>query len=639
MALLRRFFGVMNADTPRAARPPALMIYDGHCNFCQFWIGRWRSRTGRLAHFRRSQQVAERFPKIPRGEFDRAVQLIESGGAVSSGADAVFRLFDLTGKAPWILRAARDVPGFLALARAAYRFIARHRQLFSFFTRMLWGRAFRRPTFFLSRWIFLRALGAIYLIAFVSLLVQVRGLIGAHGILPAQPWLDAAREQIGAERFAAAPTIFWMGAGDRFLQGACVAGALLSCAVMANFFPSLCLFLLWVLYVSFCVVGDVFLGYQWDALLLEAGLLAVFLTPFSALPGLLANPLPARIARALLLWLAFRLMWESGVVKWLAPASENGEQTWRALTALRYHYETQPLPIWTSWYAQKAPLAWHKISALGMFGIEFLAPWTLLAPARLRRGGCAAMIALQAAIAGTGNYAFFNYLTAALCLLALDDDCFPARWRRLALARRPVDTGPAGGRVALALLAAVSVIVTTMELAGTLRLRVPWPDACVRLREIAAPLRSFNPYGLFAVMTTSRPEIIVEGSSDGIVWQPYEFRWKPGDVSRRPGLVAPHQPRLDWQMWFAALGSVRENPWFLHFLERVLAGSPEVLALLEKNPFPQGPPRYVRARLYDYKFSQSGDDPRAWWRRELLGEYCPAISLGRASAGDAFREE
>jgi len=624
----------MSAETRTAVRPAvrrALLIYDGHCNFCRFWIGRWRSRTGRRIGYRRAQQVATRFPEIPRVEFDRAVQLIEPGGAVTSGADAVFRVFDLAGKSPLFLRAARAVPGFVAAARIGYKFIARHRTTFSFFTRLLWGRAFRAPTFFIARWIFLRALGAIYLIAFVSLLLQIRGLIGAHGILPAQLWLNAVREQLSAERFKLAPTIFWLDASDTFLQGACIAGALLACAVIANFFPSACLLLLWALYLSLSVVGNVFLGYQWDALLLETGLLAVFLAPLSARPDWRANPLSTRIARWLLLWLVFRLMFQSGLVKWLAPPSENGEQTWRNLTALNYHYETQPLPIWTSWYLQQSPLWWKKFSVVAMFAIEFAAPFTLLAPARVRRAGCAAMIGLQVLIASSGNYTFFNWLTIALCVLALDDDCFSAHWRRLA--RVPV---PAHGRdwplALLAPVAAANLLVTTMQLTSTLRTRTSWPHLCMKVYELTAPLRSFNSYGLFAVMTTSRPEIIVEGSNDGETWLPYEFKWKPGDVTRRPGVVAPHQPRLDWQMWFAALGDVRQNPWFLRFLQRLLEGSPEVLDLMEKNPFPAAPPRYLRALLYDYKFTRRGDDPKAWWKREERGVYCPAISLGRASA-------
>lgn len=622
--------------SPAARRP--LLVYDGDCNFCRFWIGRWRSRTGRRIAYRRSQQVAARFPEIPRTEFDRAVQLIEPGGAVASGADAVFRIFDLAGNEPLLLRAARALPGFTAAARIGYRFVARHRTAFSFFTRLLWGRAFRKPAFFLARWIFLRALGAIYLVAFVSMLVQIRGLIGARGILPAQPWLDAVRGQVGADRFRLAPTVFWLDASDRFLQGVCIAGAVLACAVIANVFPSICLLLLWALYLSLCVVGNVFLGYQWDALLLEAGLLAAFLTPFSARPDWRANPLSSRIARWLLLWLLFRLMFESGVVKWNAPPSENGEQTWRSLTALKYHYETQPLPIWTSWYLNQSPLWWEKFSVLVMFAIEFAAPFTLLGPARVRRAGCAAMIALQALIAISGNYCFFNWLTAALCVLALDDDCFPARWRRLARLPAPVPAGkkPGAPDWQLALLApigGVNVLVTTMLFASTLRADISWPDVCMKIYTAAAPLRSFNSYGLFAVMTTSRPEIIVEGSNDGKAWQPYEFKWKPGDVNRRPGVVAPHQPRLDWQMWFAALGDVRQNRWFLHFMERLLEGTPEVLALMEKNPFPGAPPRYVRAMLYDYHFTRRGDDPRAWWRREERGVYCPPVSLGAAPTG------
>ena len=323
-------------------------------------------------------------------------------------------------------------------------------------------------------------------------------------------------------------------------------------------------------------------------------------------------------------------MFESGAVKLNAPASENGEQTWRKLTALNYHYETQPLPVWTSWFLHKSPSAWHRFSVLIMFAIELGAPVTILGPARIRRAGAASMMTLQGLIAVSGNYCFFNYLTAALYLLMLDDDVWPAAWRKLARQRTQARSG--WPLLPIVPLAATSVLVTTMQLAGALNFRFRWPEPCMWLYQNVAPLRSFNGYGLFAVMTTSRPEIIVEGSANGIDWRAYEFKWKPGDVLRRPGLVAPHQPRLDWQMWFAALGEVRDNPWFVNFLARLLEDSPEVLALMAHNPFPDAPPRYVRAMLYDYRFTRSGEDPRAWWKRELRGTYCPAVSLEQPSS-------
>lgn len=606
------------------------MIYDGDCNFCRFWIARWRENTGRKVRYRRSQQVADRFPEIPPVEFARAVQLVEPDGSVRSGADAVFRAYDVSGRPPLLLRIARLLPGFRTVARVAYRFIADHRATFSFLTRLLWGRSFRRPTFFIARWVFLRVLGVVYLIAFLSLLVQIRGLIGHRGILPAGEYLTAVRENVtGSDRYRMFPTVFWLSASDAALVGTCVVGVVLSCAVIFNVLPGLAFALLWFLYLSFVTVGRIFLGYQWDALLLEAGFVAIFLAPPALRPDWRANPPSTRLTHLLLLWLLCRFMLQSGIVK-LA----SGDATWRDLTALHYHYETQPLPMPLAWHAHQSPLWWHQASAVLMFAIELAAPFALLGPARIRRAGCGAMLGLQGAIAATGNYTFFNLLTAGLCVLALDDDAWPARWRKaVRVSPRPRPEKPAAGwpRWIVLPLAATNVIVTGMQFAGTLRLQITWPKPLVRLHEAVLPFRNFNPYGLFAVMTTKRPEILIEGSNDGAEWRPYEFKWKPGDVRRAPGIVAPHQPRLDWQMWFAALGSARENPWFFHFIIRLLEGSPEVLTLLRTNPFPEAPPRLIRAVYYDYQFTRRGDgsDPEAWWKRELIGLYCQPLTLAR----------
>lgn len=613
----------------RVTHPPPkqpLMIYDGDCNFCRFWIGRWRERTGRCISYRRQQQVAERFPEIPKIEFQRAVQFIEPNGAVSSGADAIFRSFDLSKTEPLSVRLARKLPGFGSIASIVYRFIAKHRETFSFFTRALWGRSFRKPKYLIARWVFLRLLGAVYFIAFISLLVQLRGLIGRRGILPTADYLDAARSQLGSERYRLIPTIFWWNASDAVLIGSCIVGAALSVALFFNVWPGVCLVLLWALYLSFVTISRTFFGYQWDVLLLEASFLSIFLVPLSFRPDWRANALSMRVARGLLVWLVFRLILESGIVK-----LTSGDPTWRNLTALKYHYETQPLPIWTAWYFNQSSLLALKISALVMFAIEFGAPFTVIAPARVRRAGCAAMIALQGMIAATGNYCFFNLLTASLCVLVLDDDAWPKRWRQLS--RMPATKRDIAWPLVLIIpVAMASVLLTGMRLVDTLGLDFCWPEIATKMQFWLAPFRSFNGYGLFAVMTTERPEIIIEGSNDLEHWLPYEFKWKPGDITRRPQLVAPHQPRLDWQMWFAALGSVQDN-WFQRLLLRLLEGSPEVLSLLGKNPFPDAPPRYIRAQLYEYHFTRSDDVPRAWWKREPKGIYYPTVSLRATPPG------
>lgn len=256
--------------------------------------------------------------------------------------------------------------------------------------------------------------------------------------------------------------------------------------------------------------------------------------------------------------------------------------------------------------------------------IELGIPFLIFLPRRLRLFGCFALITFQGLIAATGNYCFFNLLTVALCFLLLDDFVWPQEW----VARPAPSSRPWSTWIVLP-LAGIILLVSTMQMFQQFRIRVRWPVPAIVLYRLAAPFRTINPYGLFAVMTTSRPEIIVEGSNDGETWLEYEFKWKPGDLKRRPGFVAPHQPRLDWQMWFAALGTYRQNPWFINFCYRLLQGSPEVLKLLEKNPFPEKPPRYLRALVYHYRFTDPATlhTQGSWWRRKLKGPYLPVLSL------------
>jgi len=489
--------------------------------------------------------------------------------------------------------------------------------------------------------LFVRALGVIYLIAFASLAVQVIGLAGRNGILPAGAFLDAVRAQVGPERYWDVPTLFWWtGAGDGMLRGACWAGAAIGAAVAAGFVPRIGLALAWLLYLSLATVCRTFLNFQWDALLLEAGFLALFLAPGGLWRPLAAAPDPPRWALFLVRFLLFRLMFSSGVVK-LA----SGDPVWSELRALDVHYMTQPIPTWTAWYAHQLPHLWQAMSTAIMFIIELVAPWFIFAPRRLRLAAGVALAVLQILIAATGNYAFFNLLTLTLCLPLVDDAVWPARLRgRLGA---PADPEPAASvaaaaamaaawparvrRIAVAMAVTLLVALPTAAMTARWRLALPWPSIVTNLAEALQPLRIVNAYGLFAVMTPSRPEIIVEGSDDGSTWQAYEFRWKPGDVNRAPAFVAPHQPRLDWQMWFAALSDSRRQPWFQNFLVRLLQGSPEVLALLERNPFPDRPPRHVRAVLHDYRFTDLATRRAtgAWWSREALRLYAPPASLPR----------
>jgi hypothetical protein len=453
-------------------------------------------------------------------------------------------------------------------------------------------------------------------------------LIGHNGILPVGDYLGAIREQLGPERCWWVPTFCWISPSDGFLHFQCAFGVLLSLLLIAGVAPVVDLILLWAIYLSLSTVCREFLGFQWDILLLETGFLAIFFAPRQWLPRLSRETPPPLTVLWLFRWLLFRLMFMSGAVKLLSADS-----MWWNLTALTVHYETQPLPTWIGWYAHQLPVWFQKTSCAIMFVIELAVPLLIFCGRRSRQIACAAFVLLMLLISLTGNYCFFNLLTVALCVLLLDDKLLsrfsPQRMfstpQAMAAPTRLQPLRAAG----VGILAAIIILVSGTETAASLLRARSLPRPLAGLRRWVSPLRTINSYGLFAMMTTTRPEIVIEGSNDGATWLAYEFKWKPGDLKHRPAFAAPHQPRLDWQMWFAALGDYRSNPWFANFLVRLLQGSPDVLALLKKNPFPDRPPRYIRAVLYEYHFTDF-DTRRAtgeWWRRERKGLYCPEIAL------------
>ena len=639
---------------PPRRRP--ILIFDGACNFCRFWVTRWRGATGDAVEYEPAQAVAGKFPFIPAEAFDEAVQWVEpardgtQAPRVLSGADAVRETLALA-RFPWFLLSwLLAIRGAMPLARRLYQWVARHRPGLSRLTRWCWGRKAETalpPRYTFASWLFLRLLGGILLIAFTSLLVQVCGLVGSEGILPVGPYLEHVYGKLGTAAYWRLPTLFWLGAGDTALTAACWAGIICSLLIIVNRFTGAALLAAWVLYLSLSGAGQLFMSFQWDVLLLEVTLLAALLvSPFQWHPRLSDGKGVARLGRWLLLYLLARLMIESAMVK-----LTSGDTTWHHLTALRYHFETQPLPLPLAWWLHHAPGWLLTLGCLFMFGVELVGPLCLLLPRRLRMAGAAALVGLQGMIALTGNYNFFNLLSAALCVLMLDDTCWPRRWRRRLGQRLPADqrdlgdparplfaipapplsprpvAPPRGWHWGAALPVAFgSLLIGTMGLGSVFCPGGAYPGWMQSVSRAAAPLRSFNRYGLFARMTTVRQEILFEGSRDGQAWKPYSFRWKPGDVDRCPRLAAPHQPRLDWQMWFAALGDLEHNPWVTHFIERLLTGSPCVLGLMGENPFPNDPPRYIRATLYRYEFTAPGEGA-AWWRREETGVYCGPASL------------
>ena len=456
------------------------------------------------------------------------------------------------------------------------------------------------------------------MIAFASLLVQIAGLVGDRGVLPASIFLEAVHNAYGARGYWLVPTIAWINSSTIALQIVCAAGVLAGALLMTGRLTLVALATAWALYLSLLGVGQVFLSFQWDLLLLEAGVLAV-----------LATLWPQWVAW-LFRWLLFRLMFLSGAVKLLS-----GDESWANLTALTFHFQTQPLPNVISWYVQQLPPRALEVSTAGTLATELFAPLLYFAPRSFRLVGAVTTIVFQTLILLTGNYTFFNLLTISLAVWLLDDDRLE-RWLPGWILRRAVQSPtPPPNRGRRSIVTAASVLILVLSATQVYEVfRVTSPEPFNTLANTLDPLHLTSRYGLFAVMTTTRPEIVFEGSNDGAKWEEYEFTYKPGDLRRPPPWAAPHQPRLDWQMWFAALSDATADRWVVALARRLLEGSPDVMRLFARAPGNGRPPRYVRALLYDYRFTDRAvrASTGRWWSRQLLGSYLPPLVLDETGA-------
>lgn len=591
-------------------RKPTL-IFDGDCNFCRRWVARWSSLTGERVDYLPSRTAAPMYlPKTPPEELAASVRLVEPSGRVTAGAEAVFRTLAVAPGQGWMLWAYEKIPGVRAASERFYRLVVGRRMFFSKLTRLGWGERLDPPSYFVVRSLFVRLTALTFAVAFASLAVQVLGLAGSSGVAPAAGYLAALQAKFGDPAWRFFPTALWLDSSDGALLRLCWVGAAAALGAAAGVFQGPLLLLCWAAYLSLCVPIVPFMNFQWDSLVLEVGLLAALWAPwrlFSGKPD--KDPVPSVFVLLLSRFVLFRLMLASGLVKLLS-----GDPVWRNLTALTFHYETQPLPPWTAWYFHQLPAGFHRFSAGAMFFIELAVPFLFFLPRRPRLAAFWLQVFLQGMILLTGNYGFFNLLTLILCLTLLEDS-------------RPSRTEGAVGtawlRTGAATLLLAAGIGELWELAA--RKRAPFPLSFVQ--GLLAPLRSVNSYGLFAVMTTTRPEIIIEGTLDGKNWKEYPFKWKMGKLGRRPSFLSPHMPRLDWQMWFAALGDYQNNQWLLHLMGRLATGSEPVKKLLAADPFDGQAPRAIRSLLYEYKFTgwEDGRKTGAWWTRELKGAYSPTL--------------
>jgi hypothetical protein len=480
----------------------------------------------------------------------------------------------------------------------------------------------RGNSYWLTRFVIVRLLGFVYAVAFFVAAQQLVPLIGEHGLTPATHFLDVVRAQVGSRSagMLQLPTLFWFGISDRALSIFPWIGLVLSLVVLAGYANALLLGVLWMMYMSIVHIGQVWYGYGWEIQLLETGFLSIFLCPL--LDG---RPFPKCRPPILVLWLfrwlGFRIMVGAGLIKL------RGDPCWRDLTCLYYHYETQPIPNAISRYLHFGPQWFHKFGTAWNHFIELIVPWFSFWPRMARHIAGVLLVSFQIVLVISGNLSFLNYVTI-IPFLACFDDTFLSRLLPNALVRRAERCAQESqpSRINNTIAIGLAIVIAYLSFAPVLNL--------VSGRQLMNysfnPLDLVNTYGAFGTVGRERDEIIFEGTDDTVItagtkWKEYEFKAKPGDPNRRPPFVAPYQPRIDWQIWFAAMSSPAEYPWTLHFVWKLLHNDRGTLSLIASNPFPNAPPHYIRARLFRYRFALL--DEKAWWKREPIGEWLPALSV------------
>jgi hypothetical protein len=462
--------------------------------------------------------------------------------------------------------------------------------------------------FWLTRLCFQRALGCMYLIAFLIAANQFIPLLGERGLQPARRFLRYTR-------FHKAPSLFWINCSDRFITGAIWCGIALSIFAVSGWSESFGLIvsmltwaLLWVIYLSLVNVGQTFYGFGWETMLTETGFLAIVL-------GSSDTRAPV-VVMWLIVWVLFRTMFGAGLIKL------RSDPCWRDLTCLFYHYETQPLPNPLSWYLHHSPPWAHKAGVLFTHFAQLLVPWFYFASAPICYWAGGITILFQITLILSGNLSWLNYITIVLCIPCFDD-------RFLTRTIHVSHSMPEGMSLPHSIAAgALTVIVLALSWrpARNLFSRRQLMNASFE------PLHLVNTYGAFGAVTRERFEVVIKGTDTETLdanaeWREYEFKGKPGDVNRRPCLVSPYHWRLDWQMWFAAMSPAEFHPWIFALMQRLLEGEKRILRLFARNPFPNAPPKFVRADWYRYEFTNPGE--RGWWTRTYAGEYLPPIALHR----------
>jgi hypothetical protein len=472
------------------------------------------------------------------------------------------------------------------------------------------------PTYVLTRFVILRLLGLVYFVAFLIAVRQQDALIGRDGLLPAAQFLSCVEEAAGS-RLAAAdamPTLFWLGGSDAALHGVAWTGLVLSAAAMLGATNALLQLALWALYLSLVQVGQLFYAYGWETQLCETGFLAVFLCPVRTIAPFAAGSPPV-VVIWLFRWLIARIMIGAGLIKL------RGDPCWRDFTCLVYHYETQPVPNPVSWFLSAAPRWVHVGGAAFNHFVELVVPFWMLGPRRLRLLAGVLLVTFQVTLIVSGNLSFLNWLTIVPALACFDDGTLARFFPR----QLPV---AGASRVHRGVAWALASLVAVLSINPVLNLLSPRQA----MNRSFDPLHLVNTYGAFGSVGRERYEVVLEGTSDAYIgpdtrWEEYELPCKPGDPGRRPCVISPYHYRLDWQMWFAAMSTAPREPWLVHLVWKLLWGDRDVRRLLAVDPFPDAPPRWVRADLYRYEFTRPGDGSRDWWRRTWARTYLRPLAL------------
>jgi hypothetical protein len=490
-------------------------------------------------------------------------------------------------------------------------------------------------SYWLTRFVMLRLLGCVYAVAFLVAAKQILPLIGSHGLLPVDLFLQRVQNDLGSPTagFVRLPSLFWFAHSDAVLQLAAWAGFALSCVVVAGYANAIVMAALWVLYMSFVHVGQDWYGYGWEIQLLETGFLAIFLCPL--LDG---RPFPKRepplVVLWLFRWLIFRIMVGAALIKL------RGDSVWRDLTALYYHFETQPIPNPLSRWFCFLPHGILKDGVLFNFLAELIAPWFAFYPRVARRIAGAIIVLFQFTLILGGNLSFLNWLTIVPALACFDDGFWAkllprAFVNRAAAAAATAQPSRPMQRAALVVVAIIGVLSVQPVINMISPLQI--------MNTSFDPLDLVNTYGAFGTVGRERLNVVFEGTDADApdtraAWKAYPYQALPVALDQRPPQIAPYQPRLDWQMWFASMSTPDQYPWTLHLVWKLLHNDPGALSLFSGNPFPERPPRYIRAVLYRYKFAKPGNPEGNWWQREALGLWLPPLSAADPRLSDFLKQ-